>query len=100
MVQHTEWRSSDGNKILPAFQQAAVKAFGVRPTRAAAAPAARVGGQPAAILPNLNRLTDGEKAGGGKFLFDGRSTAGWRNFKAADGLRRLAGDRRCPAPRR
>jgi hypothetical protein len=27
MVQHTEWRSSDGNKILPTFQQAAIRAL-------------------------------------------------------------------------
>jgi len=32
-------------------------------------------------LPNLNRLTDAEKAAGWKLLFDGKSTDGWRNFK-------------------
>ena len=82
MVQHTEWRNDDGGKILPAFQQAAIKAFGATPPeRPTAAPATHVGGQPAAVLPNLNRLTDAEKAAGWKLLFDGKTTAGWRNFR-------------------
>jgi hypothetical protein len=31
MVQHTDWRSDEGAKILPRFQQAAIKAFGAAP---------------------------------------------------------------------
>jgi CubicO group peptidase (beta-lactamase class C family) len=82
MVQHTEWRSGDGNKILPAFQLAALKAFGTTiSAQPKAAPAICVSGQPASILPNLNRLTDAEKAAGWKLLFDGKTTAGWRNFR-------------------
>jgi hypothetical protein len=38
-------------------------------------------GQPASVLPNLNKLTDADKAAGWKLLFDGKATAGWRNFK-------------------
>jgi hypothetical protein len=38
-------------------------------------------GQPASVLPNLNMLTDTEKAAGWKLLFDGKTTEGWRNFK-------------------
>jgi hypothetical protein len=41
--------------------------------------------QPASVLPNLNTLSDSEKADGYKLLFDGQSTAGWRNFKK-DGI--------------
>jgi hypothetical protein len=41
----------------------------------------RVEGQPASVLPNLNKLTDAEKAEGWQLLFDGQTTAGWRNFK-------------------
>jgi hypothetical protein len=41
----------------------------------------QVEGQPASVLPNLNQLTDSEKAAGWKLLFDGKSTDGWRNFK-------------------
>jgi hypothetical protein len=37
--------------------------------------------QPASVLPNLNKLTDQEKADGWKLLFDGKSTEGWRNFR-------------------
>ena len=47
---------------------------------AAAGEPAKVEGQPASVLPNLNRLTDAEKAAGWKLLFDGQTTAGWRNF--------------------
>ncbi len=36
---------------------------------------------PASVLPNLNKLTDQEKADGWKLLFDGKTTDGWRNFK-------------------
>lgn len=42
---------------------------------------ARVEGQPASVLPNVNQLTDAEKAAGWKLLFDGKTTAGWRNFR-------------------
>jgi hypothetical protein len=41
----------------------------------------KVPGQPASVLPNLNRLREAEKAAGWKLLFDGRTTKGWRNFK-------------------
>jgi len=37
--------------------------------------------QPASVLPNLNQLTDQEKADGLLLLFDGTTTDGWRNFK-------------------
>jgi hypothetical protein len=42
---------------------------------------ARPEGQPASVLPNVNALTDAEKAAGWKLLFDGKTTTGWRNFK-------------------
>ena len=48
---------------------------------AAVASAPAVPGEPAAVLPNLNKLTDAEKAAGWKLLFDGRTTEGWRNFR-------------------
>jgi hypothetical protein len=38
-------------------------------------------GQPASVLPQLNQLTDAERAAGWKLLFDGRTTTGWRNFR-------------------
>ena len=41
-------------------------------------------GQPASAIRNVNRLSRREKAAGWKLLFDGRSTAGWRNFKKQD----------------
>ena len=50
--------------------------------------ATKVPGQPASVLPNLNRLTDAEKAAGWKLLFDGKTTAGWRNFRKPDDFRR------------
>ena len=46
--------------------------------------AAKVPGLPASVLPNLNRLTDSEKAAGWKLLFDGKTTTGWRNFRKPD----------------
>jgi len=48
---------------------------------AAAETTPKVEGQPASALPNVNKLTDAEKAAGWKLLFDGKTTAGWRNFK-------------------
>jgi hypothetical protein len=41
----------------------------------------KVEGQPASVLPNVNQLSDTEKASGWKLLFDGQTTTGWRNFK-------------------
>jgi hypothetical protein len=41
-------------------------------------------GQPASVLPNLNKLTDAEKADGWKLLFNGENTDGWRNYKKED----------------
>lgn len=47
----------------------------------------------ASVLPAevpLNGLTEGEKRGGWKLIFDGQSTKGWRNYKAdsvSDGWR-------------
>ena len=37
--------------------------------------------QPASVLPNLNKLTEQEKADGWQLLFDGKTTEGWRNYK-------------------
>ena len=37
--------------------------------------------QPAAVLPNLNKLTDREKAAGWRLLFDGKTARGWRSYK-------------------
>ena len=34
-----------------------------------------------AALPNLNKLTDREKAAGWRLLFDGKTTRGWRSYK-------------------
>ena len=45
---------------------------------AGSATAAEVEGQPASVLPNLNKLTDAEKAAGWNLLFDGHGTGGWR----------------------
>jgi hypothetical protein len=44
----------------------------------------KIEGQPASVLPNVNRLTDAEKAAGWQLLFDGKTTQGWRNFKKQD----------------
>jgi hypothetical protein len=43
--------------------------------------AADVEGQPASVIPNVNKLTDAEKAAGWILLFDGQTTGGWRNYK-------------------
>jgi hypothetical protein len=48
---------------------------------AGSAAAAEVEGQPSSVLPNVNKLTDAEKAAGWVLLFDGQGTAGWRNYK-------------------
>jgi hypothetical protein len=40
--------------------------------------------QPASVIPNVNTLTEAEKAAGWKLLFDGKSTEGWRNYKKED----------------
>jgi hypothetical protein len=53
--------------------------FGVASAVATAA-APSVPGVPASALPNVNKLTEAEKAAGWKLLFDGKSTSGWRNF--------------------
>lgn len=66
LVQHAVW-AGDGAKVSPTFIEAANKAFGRGP-----------GPGP------VNKLSDAEKAAGWKLLFDGRSTAGWRNFKKTD----------------
>jgi len=41
-------------------------------------------GKPATSLPHVNELTAREKRDGWKLLFDGKTTAGWRNFKKQD----------------
>ena len=38
----------------------------------------------AAAEPAPNTLSEEEKAAGWKLLFDGQSTAGWRNYKKTD----------------
>jgi CubicO group peptidase (beta-lactamase class C family) len=82
MVQHTDWGNDDGKKILPTFQQAAIKAFAVvPPAQPTATPTTQAEGQPASVLPNLNKLTGAEKTAGWKLLFDGKTTTGWRNFR-------------------
>jgi hypothetical protein len=55
----------------------------VAAAKAAAAPPV-VPGEPASVLPNVNRLSDAEKAAGWTLLFDGQTTSGWRNFKKPD----------------
>ncbi|MEI8371771.1 MAG: DUF1080 domain-containing protein [Planctomycetota bacterium] len=37
--------------------------------------------QSPSVLPNLNKLTDQEKADGWELLFDGATSQGWRNFR-------------------
>jgi CubicO group peptidase (beta-lactamase class C family) len=66
LVQHAVW-GGDGQRVLPTFIQAANGAFGRAPVPSPA-----------------NKLSDAEQAAGWKLLFDGRSTAGWRNFKKPD----------------
>ena len=51
---------------------------------ALAGPPAEIGGQPAAVLPHLNQLTEAEQAAGWKLLFDGKTTTGWRNFRKSE----------------
>src|SRR5262245_26284390 len=38
----------------------------------------------AVLAAEPNTLTDEEKSAGWKLLFDGKSTAGWRNYKKTD----------------
>lgn len=45
---------------------------------------AQVTGKSASVIPNVNKLTDAEKAAGWQLLFDGKTTKGWRNFKKKD----------------
>ncbi len=51
------------------------------PLFAGAGPLAAADDQPASVLPNLNKLTDQEKADGWQLLFDGQTSHGWRNFR-------------------
>lgn len=41
-------------------------------------------GQPASAIHSVNKLSRSEREEGWKLLFDGRTTAGWRNFKKTD----------------
>ena len=41
-------------------------------------------GQPASAIKNVNQLSKKEQRDGWKLLFDGKTTAGWRNFKKPD----------------
>jgi hypothetical protein len=65
-------------RALPALAAAAVVGVALLAVRGEPPPAE---GQPASVLPNVNALTDTEKAAGWKLLFDGKTTEGWRNFK-------------------
>ena len=74
MVQHTEWRNGDGGKILPTFQQAAIRTFGVAST----------------ATPNT--LTEAERKAGWKLLFDGKTLNGW-HASAQTGHSRASGNK-------
>jgi hypothetical protein len=64
---------------------AAVCGLAVALTAAAwAQGAAHSEGQPASAVPHVNQLSKKEKEAGWKLLFDGKSTAGWRNYQKQD----------------
>ena len=93
MVQNTDWRNGDGGKVLPTFQQAAIRAFGITPyAQAATTPAREAKGPQAPSLPNLNALSDAEKAAGWKLVFDGKTLKGW-HASAQTGHSRASGNK-------